>query len=254
MTIQGYFFDLYGTLLVYGDMNRAWSNWLTTFYDLLNAQGMQCDRAEFSKACDGFFSAVPPAAARGDQLTVLERRILRLCAAYNHHPGKTELRDIADRIAAAWQTHIAIDHQAMPVLKQLKQQQKTVGLVSNFDHPPHVRRLLTDNGWSNIFDTVIISSEVGVKKPDPAIFELALQHTGLAPAQAVYVGDTHDDVTGAIAAGIQPIFITRTDNPTDSSALDFQMAEHQPQVIENSYSKNALMIIQDLAEILTLAT
>ncbi|MDJ0987590.1 MAG: HAD family hydrolase [Desulfobacterales bacterium] len=254
MTIQGYFFDLYGTLLVYGDMNRAWSDWLSTFYDLLNAQGMQCTRADFSEACDGFFSAAPPVVARGDQLTVLERRILRLCAAYNHQPGKTELREIADRIAAAWQTHIATDPQAMPVLKQLKQLQKTVGLVSNFDHPPHVRRLLAENGWANIFDTIIISSEVGVKKPDPAIFELALQHAGIAPAQAVYVGDTQDDVTGAIAAGIQPVFITRTDNPTDSSALDFQMAVGQPPVAENSSSNSALMTIYDLEEILTLAT
>ena len=253
MSIQGYFFDLYGTLLVYGDMNQAWSDWLSAFYDRLKAQGLNCSRADFSRACDGFFSAEPPAAAQGDRLTVLERRIRRLCATYHHRPRAAELRNVADQIAAAWQTHIAIDPAAVQVLTQLKRHQKTVGLVSNFDHPPHVRRLLSVNGWANIFDTVIISSEAGVKKPDPAIFALALQHTDIAPAHAVYVGDTHDDVAGAIAAGMHPVFITRRHNPTDSSALDFQIGGHHPQDVENGFSQNAVTIIENLEEILTLA-
>ncbi len=252
MSIQGFFFDLYGTLLVYGDMKQAWSDWLATFYDLLKAQGLNSSRAVFSQACDGFFSAAAP--DDGDNhLTVLEQRIQRLCATYNHRPGSTTLRHIADQIAAAWQTHISIDPAAMPVLRQLKQQQKTIGLVSNFDHPPHVRRLLSDNGWATIFDTIIISSEVGVKKPDPAIFALALQQTGIKPADAIYVGDTHDDVTGAIAAGIHPIFINRTDNPTDSRALDFQLADRQPEVDQKDFSNNAVTIINNLQEILGLA-
>ncbi len=251
MSIRGYFFDLYGTLLVYGDMHQAWSDWLTSFYDLLKAQGLDSTRADFSQACDGFFSAAPPHDGDND-LTVLERRIQRLCATYNHQLSTSALRDIADQIAAAWQTHISIDPAAMPVLTQLKQAKKTVGLVSNFDHPPHVRGLLSENGWAHVFDTVIISSEVGIKKPDPAIFALALQDTGITPPDAIYVGDTHDDVAGAIAAGIQPILIKRTDHPTDSNALDFQLVVQQVDVYQTDFSKNTVTIIQDLQEILTL--
>ena len=107
----------------------------------------------------------------------------------------------------------------MRVLMDLKRRQKTVGLVSNFDHPPHVRRILSENGWANVLDSIVISSEVGVKKPDPAIFALALRQTHIAPAEAVYVGDTAEDVAGAIAAGIDPVLIARPGNPTQSSAL-----------------------------------
>jgi FMN phosphatase YigB (HAD superfamily) len=116
-----------------------------------------------------------------------------------------------------------------------------------------VRRILSENGWAKAFDAIVISSEVGVKKPDPAIFAIALQRTRIAPTDAIYVGDTHDDVAGAIAAGIRPIFITRTNNPTDTSALDFQHADQQPDAFQSDFSKNAATIIQNLQEVLALA-
>ena len=249
MSIQGIFFDLYGTLLVYGDMKQAWSDWLSTFYDLLNAQGLNISKASFSHECDGFFSKTAPASDE-ENLTDLERRIQRLCLRLNHQLRKEELSHIADTIAEAWQTHITIDPEAVPVLTALKRNKKTVGLVSNFDHPPHVRRILSHNGFENIFDTIIISSEVGVKKPDPAIFALALQQTGISQADGVYVGDTEEDVAGAIAAGIHPIFIARPVNRTDSHALDFQVAQRSEDLPENRSWKNEVTVISSLQEVL----
>ena len=41
-----------------------------------------------------------------------------------------------------------------------------------------------------MFDTVVISGEVGVKKPDPAIFRIALDQTGLQPQDVAFVGDS----------------------------------------------------------------
>ena len=253
MSIQGIFFDLYGTLLVYGDMKQAWQDWLAAFYDLLQAQGLSISKASFSRACDGFFSAAPPA-GRDDDLTDLERRIERLCMTLGHQPVTASLRGVADEIAAAWQSHVSTDPEALPVLMDLKRRSKTVGLISNFDHPPHVRRILSDNGWASVFDTIVISSEVGAKKPDPAIFALALQRTGIAPANAIYVGDTHDDVAGAVAAGIQPVFINRSDNPTDAGALDFRHAVRQPDGFQSSFSTKAVTIIGNLQALLELAT
>ena len=249
MSIQGIFFDLYGTLLVYGNMKKAWSYWLSTFYRLLKKQGLSISEETFSQECDGFFSAPAPA-SNEDHLTVLERRIQHLCLKLNFQLPKEKLSHIADTIADAWQTHISIDPEAMPVLTALKRNKKTIGLVSNFDHPPHVRRILSHNGLENIFDTTIISGEVGVKKPDPAIFALALQQTGISPADAVYVGDTEADVAGAIAAGIHPIFIARSVNRTDSGALDFQVAYPGEDLSENRSWKNEVTVISSLPEVL----
>jgi putative hydrolase of the HAD superfamily len=253
MNVQGIYFDLYGTLLVYGNMKKAWSDWLSTFYHLLKKQGLNISAESFSQECDGFFSAPAPA-SNEDHLTVLERRIQYLCQRLNHQLHKEELSHIADAIADAWQTHISIDPEAMPVLAALKQNKKMVGLVSNFDHPPHVRRILSNNGLESILDTTIISSEVGVKKPDPAIFELALQQTGISPADAVYVGDTEEDVTGAIAARIRPIFIARPVNPTVSADLDFQVAYPSTDLSVNHSWKNEVTVISSLQEVLQITS
>ena len=55
---------------------------------------------------------------------------------------------------------------------------------------------------------VLDSTVVGVSKPDPAIFELALDALGVEPAHAIHVGDTPAaDVAGARAAGVTPVLI-----------------------------------------------
>jgi putative hydrolase of the HAD superfamily len=57
--------------------------------------------------------------------------------------------------------------------------------------------------------TVVIDSDVvGVAKPDPAIFRIALEATGVAPERALHIGDTVGaDVDGALAAGVRPVHL-----------------------------------------------
>lgn len=66
-----------------------------------------------------------------------------------------------------------------------------------------VRDMLAQAGLGDLFEFVIDSSEVGVAKPDPAIFHLALERMDLDPEQAWYVGDSpHHDLGGARSAGL----------------------------------------------------
>ena len=61
-------------------------------------------------------------------------------------------------------------------------------------------------GFFSAFDGIVISGAVGVKKPDPAIFAIALEAMDAAPEETVYVGDLPSvDVEGARAAGIAPV-------------------------------------------------
>jgi len=251
MSLQGIFFDLYGTLLVYGNMKQAWSDWLSTFYDLLKKQGLNISSEAFSKECDGFFSTDEPVAG-GDHLTVLECRIKSLCQRLNLQPGHKELRHIADTIAEAWQNHITIDPETIPVLSSLKRN-KTIGLVSNFDHPPHVRNILADYKLEAFFDTIIISGDVRVKKPSPAIFSFALEQTGLSKNEVIYVGDTNEDVDGAMAAGIRPIFLARSVQGTDNTALDYRSAHSGIDSPDHFSSKNEVKVIKSLQEVLIIA-
>ena len=251
MSPRGIFFDLYGTLLVYGNMKQAWSDWLSTFYDLLKKQGLNITKKAFSKECDGFFTTDEPVGS-GDHLTALECRIKSLCQRQNLQLGQKELRHIADTIAEAWQIHISIDPETIPVLTSLKQN-KTIGLVSNFDHPPHVRDILADYKLESFFDTIIISGDVGVKKPNPAIFSFALEQTGLSENEVIYVGDTNEDVDGAMAAGIRPIFLARPVQGTDNTALDYRSVHSGIDSPDPFSSKNEAKVIKSLQEVLSIA-
>lgn len=65
-------------------------------------------------------------------------------------------------------------------------------------------------GLTPLFDHIIASGEVGVTKPDPRIFEIACGLFGVAPTQAVYVGDRlRTDALGASAAGLRGIWLDR---------------------------------------------
>ncbi len=70
-------------------------------------------------------------------------------------------------------------------------------------------------GLRHYFDAIIVSDEVQKKKPDPAIFAIAVQRLGVDPADAIYVGDHPvNDVLGARLAGLQSIWY-RGNQPWD---------------------------------------
>jgi putative hydrolase of the HAD superfamily len=72
----------------------------------------------------------------------------------------------------------------------------------------------------------VSSAVAGARKPDPAIFEPALELAGCAPEEALHVGDTREeDVAGARAAGIRPLLIDRGGADGDISSLK-EIREH----------------------------
>ena len=96
-------------------------------------------------------------------------------------------------------------------------------LFSHFEHAPDmsglVRRaraaglrtgLLSNSwgndyprdGWDEMFDVVVISGEVGMRKPEPGIFEHTLDLMGLAPEQTVFVDDLRPNIEAAVAMGL----------------------------------------------------
>jgi putative hydrolase of the HAD superfamily len=71
-----------------------------------------------------------------------------------------------------------------------------------------VRAILEGLGLGAGLDFVLDSAEVGVEKPDPRIFQLALERARVQPAEAAYVGDLYSvDVLGARAAGLAAILL-----------------------------------------------
>lgn len=95
-----------------------------------------------------------------------------------------------------------------PVLENLKERSYGVGLISNWDYT--ARDVLERNGLLPLLDEIVISSEVGIEKPERAIFQLALERAGITPEESLYVGDNYyDDVIGSERAGMQSYLINR---------------------------------------------
>jgi FMN hydrolase / 5-amino-6-(5-phospho-D-ribitylamino)uracil phosphatase len=88
-----------------------------------------------------------------------------------------------------------------------------IGLVTN--GPSAIQRPKIDLlGIEPYFPVIVVSEEAGVWKPDPGIFAIALERSGVTAADAIYVGDSaHHDVPGAHAAGMRAIWINRTHVP-----------------------------------------
>ena len=94
---------------------------------------------------------------------------------------------------------------AVEVLEKLKKAGVKLGIVSN--NHPRIRSVIEALTIDRLFDTVIISEEVGLFKPDPKIIELALSRLQVASSDAVYVGDHPFDVKCANDAGVDAVWI-----------------------------------------------
>lgn len=93
-------------------------------------------------------------------------------------------------------------------LAALREQGLKLGIVSNWDH--RLPELLERLGLSRLFDALVYSSDVGVEKPDPRIFEAALRRLEVPPGAALHVGDGRlEDVEGAQAVGMRALHLTR---------------------------------------------
>jgi HAD superfamily hydrolase (TIGR01549 family) len=114
-----------------------------------------------------------------------------------------------------------------PLLSALRESHR-LGVVSNFDYAPTCRAILEREGIAALFDTIVISDEVGWRKPKPVIFETALARLGLRPAEALFVGDRADiDVLGARGVGMPSVWINReaAGLPESIPAPDFEIRD-----------------------------
>jgi HAD superfamily hydrolase (TIGR01549 family) len=105
--------------------------------------------------------------------------------------------------------HVRFHPHHAEVLARLRGRVK-LAVCSNFSHTDTARAVLADAGLLEHFDAVVISMDLGVRKPRPEIFRAALDSLGVAPDETLHVGDNLDaDVAGAASLGLRPVWITR---------------------------------------------
>ena len=96
-----------------------------------------------------------------------------------------------------------LDTGLLAFINNLHQDYKT-GIISN---ALSRTRALIEGPWAmgTLFDTIVLSAEVGVMKPDPRIYLLALQQLAVQPERAVFIDDFEHNIAGAQAIGMNGI-------------------------------------------------
>jgi putative hydrolase of the HAD superfamily len=111
-----------------------------------------------------------------------------------------------------------VDDRLVDFIRSLRPAVKT-GMITNAW--PNVRHYLT-NEWhvADAFDQIVISAEVGLVKPDPRIYRLALDGLAVVPGEAVFVDDMPENIAGADAVGMHGVrFLTPDQAMSDVRAL-----------------------------------
>lgn len=122
-------------------------------------------------------------------------------------PGTDGLPDTLYREFTTLQNYTAFDD-VRPTLERLREQEYLLGVISNFE--PWLEDLLVHLSLADLLPVRVISGIEGVEKPDPSIFLLALERSGLPAHEVAYVGDIPAfDVVPAAALGMFPVLIDR---------------------------------------------
>ncbi|MCB9724963.1 MAG: HAD family hydrolase [Spirochaetaceae bacterium] len=145
---------------------------------------------------------------QGIELSTLDRFV-----AFANHLGCDDVLAVARELT---EVHMDLLHGAVsvpahhePVLAALGVEHP-LALCSNFTHAATARRILDEAGFDAHLDVVVISEEVGIRKPRREIFEAMVEALGVAPREILHVGDDLEaDVAGAAAAGLRTLWLTR---------------------------------------------
>jgi putative hydrolase of the HAD superfamily len=109
---------------------------------------------------------------------------------------------------------------AVETLAEIRRRGLKVGLVS--DCSREVPMLWGDTPFAGVVDEAVFSCEVGMKKPEPAIYRLACERLGVEPEECVYVGDgSSRELSGAAAVGMEAVLIrVPTEKPGDAHRIE----------------------------------
>lgn len=224
-------FDFGGTL----DYPQHWLDRFLTHY---HAEGLRLSRIELDPAFDAATRAAYHATATlkdynlkelldylvDQQMTFLSTNgLLKMRNSASYQGTNDLITDLASRIADRFlrETVVGLAH-SRQVLDGLATQ-ITLGVVSNFYG--NLDRVLADNGFSALVAGIADSGRIGIYKPDPALYQRALEMIGVAGHDTLMVGDSlAKDCVPARSLGMRTVWLRHPETPAPAEltgAADF---------------------------------
>lgn len=197
-------FDLYGTLVDISIDTSAYSAWEGLASELMQA---------------GVFTEPAELRARYEQLVASERKehgqpfvlnnlfFFKLLTGQGRRLDAHRVHHFGRRFRALTTRHLSIRPYIAELLRKLRDAGCKLAIVSNTEATV-TSHDLDELRLREYFDDVVLSSSVGVKKPEPRIFHIALRKLGVEPHDSVFVGDDYEcDYHGALRAGLRPVLL-----------------------------------------------
>lgn len=117
---------------------------------------------------------------------------------------------------------------AIETLSQLKEDGYKIALISNCSMD--IPQLWPDTPLAPFFETTVFSSTCGLKKPDPRIFQLAVDQLGVKPEDCLYVDDNDDNLTAAAAFGMGAVLYYSPEEADPSLPVEKPVTWTGPQI------------------------
>lgn len=218
------FFDLGNTLIYFdGDWTETAVRARMAIAASMIRHGFKVDETEFGMR---FGEAIQQYAAerRNDQLEPTTSAVLRKAIKefkLGEVPADVQADLLKDYYAIS-EERWKLPEDTRLTLEKIKQLGYHTALISNAADAANVHRQLKTTELTELLDYVVISAEMGIRKPAREIFQKALDHFQVEPTKAVMVGDLLEaDILGARNIGMQSIWLTRwARNPENAAMLN----------------------------------
>jgi len=207
MPARSVFFDFGGTLC------HSLADILPVFQEAARRASAELPWEEYMRANDECWNELWPEAPRlVGRTPSFPDRVHQMALERVGFTGPTELlvRYIREEATSTrW-------HVPFPETEETVRQLRALGFSTHVisGHVDYLPLILANLGWSDLFDTVTFTQEVGVQKPDPRVFRFALQRAGRAAADSTFVGDSWEaDYLGARRVGMSAVWLNRAGTP-----------------------------------------
>jgi len=150
------------------------------------------------------------------------------------HVPEAKRNDVTDQLGARFR-EVSFWSHVFPgtasFLDSLRARGYYLGVISNSFG--WIEQQLGNVGLARHFDTILDSAVVGIEKPHPGIFRLALERAGVRAAEAVFVGDTYaTDIGGAQLAGLRGVLFDLIGAYPDADCPRISSLQELDQVLE----------------------
>jgi len=207
--IRAVFFDLYDTLIGFDPPREVvQSRAMNPFGYVVDKEGIDAgykmaDALMAEQTAQAPLSALS-AEAQSDFFSRYEQLVLRGAG----HEVDLQISGEVWKAVRKQEYGFALYEDVTPALDDLRSNGYVVGVITNMSRPGE--DVAESMGFKDNVDFTISSMDVGASKPNPKMFQAALSRAGVAPNEAVHVGDQLEtDIQGAVASGINPILIDR---------------------------------------------